>query len=106
MSNALEIKQLRALGDSLKGARTLLAWLDLKESERRSGDPPILIMDTQLAWDIWNEQSRFMSLAAEFHDALNDAATAVASNPDIEAHRRELLKLEAQFQSLALPKTL
>lgn len=94
------------LSESMRVLEAQNEWLRLKESERRPGDPPVLAMDAELAWSIWDEQSRFMSIAAEFHDTLNQAAEKAMPCPEIEYYRQELLKFEARFQFLTIPKRL
>lgn len=91
---------------SVRSLATNVEWLELKQSEQRPGNPPILLMDAQLAWDIWNERGRFMSFASDLHSQLNESAASGTSARGIEKTRQELLKLEARFHSLEIPENL
>ena len=59
------------LKQSLDRLRAHLEWQSLKDSERSSGYPPVLLMDPNLAADIRNEQCQFVRAERELRDALN-----------------------------------
>lgn len=79
-----------------------LAWKSLKESESSPGDPPVLLMDQNLAAEIRNEQCQFLRAEGELRDALN--TTIWISGRDRQEYRRELRRLNEEFRRLDLPK--
>lgn len=105
MNNQSSTVGLTKLSDSLRRMKTLLAWHDLKESERRLGEPPALLMDTDLAVQIRNEQSVFMSTASEILESLNEQEKCRLPKESRDRWREQVIYLEAEFQRLNLPKT-
>ena len=91
-------------GTRLHRLRAHLEWLSLKESERSPRDPPVLLMDPNLAADIRNEQCRFLTEERGLRDALN--TTIWLSGKQREQYRRELRRLNEKFKKLNIPKEL
>ena len=91
----------RLLKECVSRLRAHLEWHSLKESERSSGDPPVLLMDPNLAADIRNEQCQFLRAEGELRDALNN--TILISGRDRKMYRRELRSLNEEFRRLNLP---
>jgi hypothetical protein len=105
MKGASVSMRLRALADSLQDAKSLLAWLDLKECERRPGDPPVLSRNTDLALDLQNELSHFLAIAANIHKILNNREKHHLPEKRCAQWRDKILELETEFHRLNLPKS-
>lgn len=97
---------IKSLCRALTNIHTILAWLDLKESERRLGDPSALVMAQGLVADLRNEQSRFAAIATEILDALNATTADEASEIQYTQWRNEVMRLIAEMQRLPIPKGL
>ena len=94
------------LRSCLDRTKALLAWLDLKEGERRPADPPAAIMETPTISDIHKERCTFYGLAAALHTALNEIASNAQPYTEIETLRHKLFSLERDFRQLSLPANL
>lgn len=99
-------KYLLALIDSLGQTRASLAWLELKQSEWRSGDPPVVASENKTMEQLRDEESRFLSLAATLHDFLNRKAACGSKEQGLDGVRHRLLMLERDFHCLEKPKPL
>ena len=93
------------LSEGLERLRAHLAWLSLKELERKPGSPPVLLMDPDLVAAIRNDTSHFLATALKIREAL----TRVEDEKDTKRRSqwtREIDRLEREFHRLNLPKSL
>jgi len=96
----------RALDASLGRIKTHLGWLSLKQSEWRPGDPPVLAVETDLVQDLRHEEAVFLKTATELHEAINEAKKKGVADAKLAKRCRQLLKLEAEYHRLDIPKGL
>ena len=82
-----------------------MAWIQLKKAERGYGDPPALTMNPDLAADLRNEQGLFWKTVTDILGALNRGDPKGVSENKLQEWRREALRLKAEMENLALPKT-
>jgi hypothetical protein len=106
MEEPVEDTTLALLADSVAKTRACLAWLDLKQSEWRPGDPPVVACETDTLSQLHTERGRFFSMATSLHDRLNAVETKTRSATGSRKSRRWLLRLERDFHRLDIPKTL
>ena len=102
MKAELPAPKYNEMKQSISRLRAHLEWHTLKDSERRCGDPPIFLMDQNLAADIRNEQCRFLRAERELGNVLIN--TIWISGKERAKYRGELRKLNEEFRKLNLPK--
>ena len=94
---------LRSLRESLRQIESLLAWEQLKQSEKKPGQPPAFEIYDPTETDLRNEFSFFMASLADMHDSLDTDQEGV-SDRIRQSCKRRLLKLEQDVHALGLHK--
>ena len=97
-------EEIQELSEGLQRIKTHLAWLSLKEQERKPGAPPALVTDPDLAAAMRDESSHFMATATDIHESLNNREKHHLPEKRCQEWRGAVLKLEAEFHRLNLPK--
>lgn len=96
------------LRESLSRLKESLAWWQLLFAESRLEDPPVLATHPDLAADLTNEQCRFMKLASDILEDLDDfnSNKCTYSLSTRFGYREEVLNLVAEMRRLPIPKGL
>jgi len=92
---------LRSLQASLRQIRSLLAWEQLRQSERRPGQPPSFQMHDPLEVDLRNEYSFFLSISTEMHALLNQPDVSITEHVRAKL-KQSLAKLDQQIYQFDL----
>lgn len=92
---------LQSLRESLRQMKSLLAWEQLKESEKKPGQPPAFEVYDPTETDIRNEFSFFLASLATIHDSLDNSRKAI-SEKSRQNFKCRLLKLEQEVSALNL----
>ena len=92
---------LRDLRKSLQQMKSLLAWEQLKQSEKKVGQPPAFEIYDPTETDLRNEFSFFLVSLADVQDFL-DASQEGVSERNRQSYKRRLLKLEQEVHALHL----
>ena len=92
---------LRRLNESLRRMRNLLAWAQLKRSERRRDEPPSFQIYDPTVTDLRDEYSHFLSTAFQLHGILHEHSASILT-PVREILQRKLAKLEQEARQLTL----
>jgi len=94
---------LSGLRKSISHIKALLAWVQLKESEAKPGQPPSFTLTDTTRADLRNEYSFFLFTAVQMHHILN-SDNACFFRDRSQRIRAELAKLENQVNRLNLPE--
>ena len=92
---------LRSLQASLRQIKALLAWEDLKATERKAGQSSAFRMYDPLEADLRNEYSFFLSISIEMHALLNQQHVPISSRLRADA-KSKLAKLDQEVYQLNL----
>ena len=97
---------LQALTDSASRIKAHAAWLSLKQSECRPGDPPVLLTNPDFAADLRNEQAYFAKISMDILEALNNPAVHNLPEGQCASWRRRVLDMEAEVERVTQGKDL
>lgn len=101
MENADLEAGLRSLRSSLRQIKALLAWEQLKKSEKRPGQPPALHIHDPTGTDMRDEYSFFLYTSVQMHSVLNDGS-ALLCESERQRIMRRLAQIEQQVYELNL----
>jgi hypothetical protein len=93
---------LYSLQKSLAKIKALLAWLQLKQFETRSDQPPAFVMYDPTPVDLRNELLLFTLASQELRDMVNDKASHLNANKRDQV-KQGLNELEQNFESIDIP---
>lgn len=94
---------LQDLSESMNQIKSLRAWTNLKESERRPGDPPALSSDSGLLVDLRNEYGFFIKTAMDIRRFLAGGPARNSPEDNRRLWRRQLLNIETEVRQMNLP---
>jgi hypothetical protein len=92
---------LRGLRHTLQQIKDLLAWEQLKKSEKRPGQPPSLQIHDPTETDLRDEYSFFLYTSVQMHSVLNDGSSLL-SESERQSIKRRLARIEQQVYNLNL----
>ena len=93
---------LKSLHRALRELKSLLAWADLVESERRPHTPPAFEIRRDIRQDIRTQYSYFLKTAMDL-DHLFATGKAGGSPAQRQKWKKRLSRLKRQLQKLDLP---
>lgn len=85
---------------SLKQIKSLVAWQELKNSERNSNYPPAFVMHDPTKIDLNNEYSRIIAISFKLDGLLNNYRVRTLT---IVRTRREYFRLKQELNALNVP---
>jgi len=95
-------EQFRKLQDILEDIKALLAWEQLKQEEKKSGQPPGFILHEPTKQDIREQFSRFLMVRLQIRTLLNNPIRSGISKARQAKYQQDIIHLEKQFHDLHL----
>ena len=99
---------IRGLSQSVRQIKALLAWQDLKETERKPGQPPSFRIDSHVEEDLRNEYSFFVKMALDLAEFLEQTRPGTRTVDEGQRRRwkERLSRLEEEVRKMGVGERL